>query len=377
MLGRNWIESPWGRMLVVFETKPCAFVKLCLPDSSEREQLKTLEQKNLTEIKEVRFPKPLLPWVKRIEKFFTGDMVDFSDIPTDLRFCTDFQARVLRELKKIPYGETRSYGEIAGNLQTKGHQAVGSAVGSNPLPLVIPCHRVLGRARRAGGFSSPGGLKTKEKLLRLEGVELHHPVSFFDSDFDLRRAKRELLKLAPELSRMMKIAPDFNPGKKRPEAPLRALAKSIVYQQLSGKAAATIWSRVTELCGKDLEHAPGLSIDQLRAAGLSQNKALALSELAVREIPSLSQFKKMTSGEIIAEVSSYRGLGAWSAQMFLIFNLGRMDVFAPADLGLQKGRALIFDFEFSAHQKELEQWAKAYAPWRTLLSWYLWRSLEF
>ncbi len=364
-------------MLVIFELETPAFIKLCLPDSSEREQLKALKDTRFQNVKVRATPKALAPWVRKIESFFKGEEVDFSKIPVNLKYCTDFQARVLKELMKIPYGKTLSYGDIASALQTKGHQAVGSAVGANPLPLVIPCHRVLGKANATGGFSSPGGLRTKEKLLRLEGVELFAPVSYFDSDFDLSKAKRELRALAPELSKLLKKAPDFDPGKKRPEAPLRALAKSIVYQQLSGKAAATIWSRVTDLCGKNLERAHGFTPEELRTAGLSQNKAQALLELSQREIPTLSQFKKMRNEEVIAEISSYRGLGVWSAQMFLIFNLGRMDIFAPADLGLQKGRALVFDYAFSKNQKELELWARAYAPWRTLLAWYLWRSLEF
>ncbi len=379
MLGRNWIESPWGRMLVVFETSKPAFVRLWLPDSSAKEQLRSLNQdKKLCHVEELPIPRSLVSWVKKIQSYFAGKSCDFKNIPLDLQLCTDFQRKVLSELMKIESGQTLSYAEISRRLGTRGYQAVGSAVGSNPVPLLIPCHRVLATGGAPGGFSSPGGLKTKQRMLALEGIDLFssRPVTFFDKDFNPAKAKRELAKLDSRLAKVIKIAPDFNPGKSRPEAPLRALAKSIVYQQLSGKAAATIWGRVVDLCGKNLERASSCSHEELRSAGLSNNKARALSELVSRNIPSLALFKKMSDQQVIDEISSYRGLGAWSAQMFLIFNLGRMDVFAPADLGLQKGRCEIFKLNMTKNEKELELWARKFSPHRTLLSWYLWRSLE-
>lgn len=366
-------------MLVVFETTRPAFVRLWLPDCPKALQVKSLKSdKRLKEVKDVPIPAKLKPWVKKIEQYFEGKNVDLTSCPLDFALCTSHQKRVLEELLKIPRSQTLTYGEIAKNMSSKGYQAIGSAVGSNPLAPVVPCHRVLARGGAPGGFSSHGGLVTKEKLLRLEGKALYRtPIkSFFDQDFDAKAAKRSLLKLAPELKVVVDQAPDFDPGKSRPEAPLRALAKSIVYQQLSGKAAATIWGRVCAIGGKNLENVTQLSMEELRAAGLSQNKARALKELCERKIPSLAKFKKMSDEEIITEVSSYRGLGAWSAQMFLIFNLGRLDVFAPADLGLQKGRSLVFNLEDSRNIAELDNWGKAYSPWRTLLSWYLWRSLE-
>lgn len=378
MLGYNWIHTDWGKMLAVFDVDKKAFVRLWLPEGDEEFQL--LEAKKIfkeANLKKEAFPKVLFSWVTKIENYFKGKKVDFSKIPLDLSSRTEFQNSIYRELLKIPFGQTVKYGDIARSLKTSGFQAIGSAVGKNPLPLVVPCHRVLAQ-NGPGGFSSHLGLATKERLLKLEGVELfaHKSISFFDKEFDLEKATQEFLKLAPQYRTVVKKSALFDPGKKKAEAPLRALAKSLVHQQLSGKAAATIWKRLVDACGNHLDGLETLAQAKLREVGLSEAKAIALKSLVQSNVPELRSFKRMSDREIINQISSYRGFGVWSAQMFLIFNLGRMDTFAPLDLGLQKGRALVLNEDFSKDAKFLEEWAESYAPWRTLLSWYSWRALE-
>jgi methylated-DNA-[protein]-cysteine S-methyltransferase len=110
----------------------------------------------------------------QLSSYFRGDRIDFTT-PVDLTGITSFTEKVLEEVHKIPYGCTKSYGAIAESLNCRGAaRAVGQAVGRNPLPLIIPCHRVIQGSGSLGGFSM--GLKLKEKLLSLEGIRFDRSV---------------------------------------------------------------------------------------------------------------------------------------------------------------------------------------------------------
>lgn len=116
----------------------------------------------------VRDDAALAPYVAELERYFAGAITRFQ-VPIDLVGGTDFQRRVWTALTTIPYGETRSYKWLAGQVgQQSGFRAVGMANGRNPLPIVVPCHRVVNADGRLGGYSS--GLEKKRALLRLEGV---------------------------------------------------------------------------------------------------------------------------------------------------------------------------------------------------------------
>jgi len=109
--------------------------------------------------------KPFAAARQQLEEYFAGERKDF-DLPLHLS-GTDFQIQVLQELRRIPYGETRSYGDIAKRIgRPKAMRAVGAANGRNPIPIIVPCHRVIGSSGDLTGFG--GGLDTKEALLRLE-----------------------------------------------------------------------------------------------------------------------------------------------------------------------------------------------------------------
>ncbi|MCP5089851.1 MAG: methylated-DNA--[protein]-cysteine S-methyltransferase [Gammaproteobacteria bacterium] len=115
--------------------------------------------------------KPLANARRQLEEYFTGSRKDF-DLPLRLN-GTEFQVKVLKALQKIPYGETVSYGEIARRIgKPKAMRAVGAANGRNPIPIVVPCHRVIGSGGDLTGFG--GGLDTKEALLRLEAENSEH-----------------------------------------------------------------------------------------------------------------------------------------------------------------------------------------------------------
>lgn len=114
--------------------------------------------------------------IKMVRLHLEGKPQDFRGVPLDLEGAGPFARKVYEAAQYIPAGETRTYGEIAKALNQPGAaQAVGQALGRNPIPLIIPCHRVLAAAGKPGGFSAPGGKTTKARLLALEGVTLDPP----------------------------------------------------------------------------------------------------------------------------------------------------------------------------------------------------------
>jgi methylated-DNA-[protein]-cysteine S-methyltransferase len=119
-------------------------------------------------------PDWLKPIIGRLEQYFAGEKVDLSDIPLDLDGKPEFMQRLYQEMLKLGWGETVTYGGLAERvgLPPGAAQSVGQAMGKNPIPIIIPCHRVLASGNTMGGFSAPGGTRTKLKLLELEGIRL-------------------------------------------------------------------------------------------------------------------------------------------------------------------------------------------------------------
>lgn len=159
------------------------------------------------------------------------------------------------------------------------------------------------------------------------------------------------------------------------------LARSIVYQQLTGAAAATIHARVIEAAGGDLTAASVRALPEatLRAAGLSQAKMRALHDLADRVHDGrlvLDGVEQLTDDAIIAQCVSVRGIGPWTAQMFLMFRLGRPDVLPVLDLGVRKGAQRVHRLRALPDAERLTRLARPWAPWRSVASWYCWRALE-
>lgn len=114
-----------------------------------------------------------------LRRYFEGAAHDFSQIPVDVSHTDGLRHKIYDELRTIGFGKTVTYGELARRIGASGPEAprvVGQAVGSNPVPVIIPCHRVLAAGNKLGGFSAPGGTVTKEKLLALEGVQIGDPV---------------------------------------------------------------------------------------------------------------------------------------------------------------------------------------------------------
>ncbi|SEP96628.1 methylated-DNA-[protein]-cysteine S-methyltransferase [Devosia sp. YR412] len=114
--------------------------------------------------------------INRVEDYAEGEVVDFSDVALDLSSVSDFNRRTYALLLTIGWGEVTTYGAMARQLGDVGlSRAVGAAMGSNPIPLIIPCHRVLASDGKPGGFSAPGGAESKVRMLALEGVSVGTP----------------------------------------------------------------------------------------------------------------------------------------------------------------------------------------------------------
>ncbi len=159
-----------------------------------------------------------------------------------------------------------------------------------------------------------------------------------------------------------------------------ALARAILFQQLSGKAASTIVGRVEVATRSKLLHPEAFARADdvtLRACGVSGNKLLALRDLSARalrgEVPSTMQMARMHDDEIIAALSAVRGIGAWTVQMMLMFRLGRPDVLPVDDLGIRKGAQIVDGLDAMPTPKELLARGEAWGPYRTLAGMYLWR----
>lgn len=200
----------------------------------------------------------------------------------------------------------------------------------------------------------------------------------FDTEQAFEQLSRRDRKLGAWMKRIGYLEPQ--PGWRKSFDPVDALARAILYQQLSGKAAATIVGRVEAAIGSTRLHYDTLGrIDDatLRACGVSGNKTLALRDLAAREeraeIPTLRQMAVMHEDEIVAALVPIRGIGRWTVEMMLMFRLGRPDVLPIDDLGVRKGAQLVDKLELAPTPKELLARGERWGPFRTYASLYLWR----
>jgi 3-methyladenine DNA glycosylase/8-oxoguanine DNA glycosylase len=164
-----------------------------------------------------------------------------------------------------------------------------------------------------------------------------------------------------------------------------ALARAIVYQQLHGKAAATILQRVCDLFPESGEHFTAQDImhcddEPLRGAGLSRNKLLALRDLASKTLdgtlPTLEELHHLDDEAIIERLTTVRGIGRWTVEMLLIFRLGRPDVLPVDDFGVRKGFMLAYRKRQMPTPKQLKAHGARWAPYRSVASWYLWRATD-
>jgi DNA-3-methyladenine glycosylase II len=202
---------------------------------------------------------------------------------------------------------------------------------------------------------------------------------------DVDRATRHLRRSDPVMRELIKrLGPiDLEARRRgRPTDPYGMLMRSIVGQQLSTKAAASIFRRLTELWGGRTPTPQELldaDPEAIRGAGLSRPKVAYLRSLAEHVLSGeleIDRFHELADHEIVAELTAVKGLGRWTADMFLMFHLSRPDVLPVGDLGLRRAFENVYELPHSPAAEEMEKLAEPWRPYRTLGSLYLWRSLD-
>ena len=201
---------------------------------------------------------------------------------------------------------------------------------------------------------------------------------------DQKKAHRHLANTDPRMAQLIARSRRYNIAPAISIRPFDALAESIAYQQLSGKAAATIFGRVRALYPKrkklDPEQLLATPDETLRAAGLSRAKTAAVKDLAAKTIdgtvPSSRALLRMSDDEIIARLTQVRGIGRWTVEMLLLFDLGRPDVWPVDDYGVRKGFAKTFARRKLPTPKQLMKIGEKWRPYRSVAAWYFWRALD-
>jgi DNA-3-methyladenine glycosylase II len=206
-------------------------------------------------------------------------------------------------------------------------------------------------------------------------ITLAHPAA-------TRRAVRHLKRVDPIMGRLITKVGACGFRLRSDGVHFDHITRAIVYQQLSGKAAATIHARVQALYGDRAPTPAELAATpaaRLRRAGLSRQKLGYLKDLARRtatgRLP-LDALEALPDEAVIEALTAVRGVGVWTAQMFLMFRLGRLDVLPVLDLGIQKGMRRAYGLRRLPKPAQMERIAAAWRPYRSVASWYLWRALE-
>lgn len=207
-------------------------------------------------------------------------------------------------------------------------------------------------------------------------------------NYDMQLAVDTLQQADPALAAVIAQAPFCDMGARDQRDPteqnlFQSLFRTIIYQQLSGKAANTIHQRVLALF-PHVQAEPTellkLSDEQLRGAGLSRNKMLAVRDLAEKTldgtVPELSVLEQLDDETIIQRLIQVRGIGRWTVEMLLMFRLRRPDVLPVDDLGVRKGYMLTYQMDKMPTPKQLRQQTEHWRPYRSVASWYMWRAVE-
>jgi len=210
--------------------------------------------------------------------------------------------------------------------------------------------------------------------------------------YDVGLALQQLAVADAKLGALIERVGSFKLRVKSTHSPFEALLEAILYQQLHANAARAILGRLLSLFG-DLHPQPeqllAVPDEMLRAAGLSQGKLLSLRDLAAKTldgtVPPLATIRRLSDAEIVERLSRVRGIGTWTAEMLLIFRLGRPDIFPGTDYGIRKGYLVTFgkvnagkpiSVDMLPKPEQMERRAARWKPWRSVASWYLWRAAE-
>jgi DNA-3-methyladenine glycosylase II len=202
--------------------------------------------------------------------------------------------------------------------------------------------------------------------------------------FDLQEALRHLAACDDVLKSLIAETAAFAIDAEAGQSPYDVLLEAIVYQSISGKAAATIFARIKALGENGRPPTPEqmlkISPAKLRKAGLSGAKVRAMKDLAQKAlagiVPTHDEAVNLSDEELVERLVSVRGIGAWTVEMFLIFRLGRPDVLPIHDLGVKKGWSVAYGKKHMPKPQELLKFGERWRPYRTVASWYMWRAFE-
>jgi O-6-methylguanine DNA methyltransferase len=300
-------ETAIGRCGIAWSEHGIASVQL--PESRETET-RTRLLRHHPEATEGPPPPDIQRTLDGIVDLLSGKEADLSAAVLDMQRVPPFHRRVYETARAVAPGATLSYGDIAKQLGAGGSaRAVGQALGRNPFAIVVPCHRVLAADGRIGGFSANGGIATKLRMLAIEAARASGQGALFEGDgvfgFDPEVAVAHLRGADPVLGKLIDEVGPFRMRMRGARNIFVALAEAIVYQQLNGKAAASIFARVCALFpvaqGLNAEQLLRTSDAKLRAAGLSTNKVLSIRDLARKTvdgaIPTLAQAQPIDDEE--------------------------------------------------------------------------------
>ncbi|ABR49641.1 methylated-DNA--protein-cysteine methyltransferase [Alkaliphilus metalliredigens QYMF] len=302
---------------------------------------------------------------QQLQSYLTGDSKEFN-LPLKPS-GTDFMEQVWESLCKIPYGKTVSYKEIAVDVDSpKAVRAVGLANNRNPIPIFIPCHRVIGSDGSLVGYG--GGLELKERLIGLETMK--NSCGFFQyGQKEIAYLKKKDKKLGAAIERIGKIERGTIAD------PFTALISSIVSQQISNKAAETVWNRLDELLeSMTPESITKTELSQIQGCGMTNKKAEYIKGIADVALCGKINFKTLhmlSDQEIIQKLSSLHGVGIWTVEMLLIFSLNRPNVVSYGDLAIRRGMMNLYGLK-ELSKEQFNQYRAKYAPYGSVASLYLW-----
>lgn len=382
--GYTLFDTPIGRCGIAWSEH--GVVSVQLPARREVDLRARLTER-VPDAQEGTPPASVAQAIDAIAALLQGGAVSLAAVPLDWNGLPLFHRRVYEAARAVAPGQTLSYGELASRLGAPGAaRAVGQALARNPFPIVVPCHRVLSAGGRIGGFTADGGITTKLRILRIEAA-----CAGAGTDpgaglgFDPALAVEHLRGADVVLGRLIDAVGPCRMQVRPVRSTFLALAEAIVYQQLNGRAAATIFARLCALFpraheGFAAEQLLRVSDARLRAAGLSNGKLLALRDLARRTaattIPALDALRDMDDEDIVEQLSAVRGIGRWTVEMLLMFRLGRPDVLPLDDYGIRQGYAIAFGKRQLPAPAALERHGRRWRPYRSAASWYLWRAVD-
>ena len=299
----------------------------------------------------------------QLDEYFLGRRKVF-ELPLEPE-GTDFQKKVWEELSEIPYGRTRSYKQIAEKVGNgKACRAVGMANNRNPVPIIIPCHRVIGSNGSLVGYAN--GLDTKMKLLELEKSNSHY---FEYGNAELLYLRKKDKRLAEAINKYGSIEREVIPDL------FIALIYHIIGQQIATKALETIWQRFVDKFGEITPaNIAKQSIQDIQSVGISMRKASYIQEnakLIERGGFELEALKEMSDEAVAESLSHLPGVGVWTAEMLMIFSMERKDILSWDDLIIRRGMCKTYHMN-DLNKEQFIEYKKQYSPYGTIAAFYLW-----